>query len=171
MTYDTRFTKFTAGDVERITGINLALQRDWRRRGYLPKSDAPKATFHPLEVANVLALAEFNALKIGPGDSATLAKSVGTAILWHAIQQEGAVLDPEGLHGREPIIHWPSGQQVRFVSTADGKSWTWAPDETAALAPGGRGRIVLDIQELGRHLAQSAGRPLVTVEPCDGRPS
>lgn len=52
---------FSAGEVERITGVSASLQRHWRKRGLMPPlPDMRNARYSIKEVAEMMIMAEFS---------------------------------------------------------------------------------------------------------------
>lgn len=79
-------TQFTPADVARITGLTTAMQRDWRQRGFLAKSDK-HARFEAPEVARIMVMQALAQRTIGPRESYTVASQfsavvVECALIW-----------------------------------------------------------------------------------------
>lgn len=79
-----RFAQFPAADVEAITGLSTSMQRDWRRRGFLPKSAK-----HPRH--NVFGLAALYVMKLlaehgrGPAGADVYAQALAPVIVKMAL--------------------------------------------------------------------------------------
>lgn len=77
---------FSPSEIEAITGINTTLQRDWRRRGILPRHKAGVAEFQPDEIAMILVLKALRTLTAGNIEvAAEHAAHVSRSILRHAL--------------------------------------------------------------------------------------
>lgn len=100
-------TSFTPGEVEKITGLSTMMQRDWRRRGFLP-SMAGHARFDPFALAEVFVMKLLADRGVGPVHSKEVADWCAIGILWHALKTVDAY---EGDHLRtfdwEPEDHRP----------------------------------------------------------------
>lgn len=100
---------FTPAQAAKITGINVALQRDWRRRGILPPSEG-RTKFTAFAVAEMLALSALAAQAIGPQQFKPIASSLGAGIVASALRDRSAYrggdidavvnTDDEGIVGR-----------------------------------------------------------------------
>lgn len=164
MTYDLRFSEFTAGEAAHITGISQDEQRDWRKRGFLPPVDGGKAKFNVKSLAQMMVAKRLNNLGIGPQTGWELARSCGTMIFARLMNARIGVDDPEGLAaGRLVQIAPGSEAEYRWVITEDGKSWARA-NSAADIAEFIYGAaVVLDLDDLAGRLSTRAGRPLVSV--------
>ena len=80
---------FTPAQAAKITGVNVALQRDWRRRGILPPSEG-RTKFTAFAVAEMLALSALAAQTIGPQQFKPIASSLGAGIVASALRDRGA---------------------------------------------------------------------------------
>lgn len=168
---DIKFTPatFSASEVAKITGVSLALQRNWRRRGHVTANQHVRATFSALETAEMLALGCLSAGGIGPAIGVGVAESAGLPILVAAQRQPGAVADPEGLlKFPEDPIKARAGHLARFMRvTPEGESVYTDDLNTAAAYQPAPWALVLDLAYCGEQLAQRAGRPLFTVVKDD----
>jgi DNA-binding transcriptional MerR regulator len=73
-TYSIQYTAYAPAEVETITGVSVALQRNWRRRGYLPLSSEGKhARFSPSDLGYLLALKTFSDAGVSINQVRTLA--------------------------------------------------------------------------------------------------
>lgn len=61
------FTLWSAGEVERITGMTQAQQRNLRRHGYIPKIEG-HARFNIFDLTRLHVYQAFHEARIGPGD-------------------------------------------------------------------------------------------------------
>lgn len=90
------FTTFTPGEAEAITGVSTALQRDWRRREFLPKGDG-HARFDLFTLAELLAMKALADRGVGPQITREIAPLCAAGIAWEALGGKDAY---EGDHQR-----------------------------------------------------------------------
>ena len=89
----TELRSFTPSEAAKISGVNVALQRDWRRRGILPALESRSASFSAFEVAEMMAL---NALANRGGtlaDYKGISGKLGAAIIQYALGERLAYND------------------------------------------------------------------------------
>src|SRR5438876_294573 len=87
-------TLFAPAEASYITGASPDLQRDWRRRGYLPESaDGHHARFDLHGLSHLLFLRTMGDRGIGPQHSQPLAEIASGAIAY------GALLDDSAFEG------------------------------------------------------------------------
>lgn len=84
MRYTLTLTAFTPAQAERISGIALATQRDYRRRGYLPQNEG-HARFNAFDLAEMLVLNELAAKGIGPKEGLEVSKACAVGIVYNAL--------------------------------------------------------------------------------------
>ncbi|RQW41376.1 helix-turn-helix domain-containing protein [Novosphingobium sp. LASN5T] len=89
-------TAFTPAEATAITGVSQDLQRDWRRRGFLPRSEG-HARFDLFGLAELLTMKLLSARDIGPKAAAEVADWCGNGIAYHALDAVDAY---EGDHLR-----------------------------------------------------------------------
>lgn len=77
--------QFTPSEAERITGVNTALQRDWRRRGFLPINDG-HARFDVFELARMMTLQVLADRGIGPSQTESVRDWCASAICFAAMR-------------------------------------------------------------------------------------
>lgn len=77
-------TTFTPGEAETITGLATGMQRDWRKRGFLP-ANAGHARFDIFSLAELLALKMLADRSVGPAASKDVMPWVTVGIAWHAL--------------------------------------------------------------------------------------
>lgn len=82
-------TLFAPGQVEKITGVSVDRQRDYRRHGFLPKVEG-HARFDAYEMAALFFVNAMAARGIGPQVAFTYAHTCATAIVWHALGRTDA---------------------------------------------------------------------------------
>lgn len=80
---------FTPAEAAKISGVNATLQRDWRRRGFLPKEDGP-ARFRPFAVAEMMAMNALAQRGIGPQQSKLVSNWLAAGLIKAALQIPGA---------------------------------------------------------------------------------
>ncbi|MEO3428922.1 hypothetical protein AAFN88_08715 [Pelagibius sp. CAU 1746] len=187
-------TLFTPGEAEGITGVSTALQRDWRRRGFLPSNDG-HARFDVFALAEMWALRLLAERGIGPQQSRKAAAWLAAGIVHEALQHRQAYegdFEAAALRGAHPddnvqdrldvLARWIVQERSRprgagqvlparfFVWTGDGKRrWVdsvdaWFDDIDGGRRKGAGAVIVMDQRALGRRLLDLARRPFVHVE-------
>lgn len=82
-------TTFTPAEAERVTGVSTALQRDWRRHGYLPAGEG-HARFNGFDLAEMWALKLLSDRGIGPQQGCDVADWLSGGIMMHALQHRHA---------------------------------------------------------------------------------
>lgn len=121
---------FSPSEAAEISGLSQTMQRDWRRRGFLPSNEG-RARFTAFEVASMLAMKLLSDQKIGPSATQELAPKfalgiVCLALTWceawegdhkHALSWEEDLPAPEPMNprvkkfaediGDEVDLHWP----------------------------------------------------------------
>jgi len=58
--------RYTPAEAEIVTGVNVALQRDWRRRGLLPETGKGHARYSAAELAQMMIMQEGATQGLGP---------------------------------------------------------------------------------------------------------
>lgn len=89
-------TQFTPADAERIAGVGVALQRDWRRRGLLHKQDG-HARFDLFDLATLTVMKLLSDRGIGPSETADVAYWAASGIAADILRDYDAY---EGDHDR-----------------------------------------------------------------------
>lgn len=84
MDHVTTLAQFTPSEAERITGVNTALQRDWRRRGILPSSEG-HARFDIFSLSRMVVLRCLADRGVGPSMAVEAADSAAVATAWAAL--------------------------------------------------------------------------------------
>ena len=184
-TYDFDLTRFTPAEAERITGVNVTLQRDWRRRGFLPSNEG-HARFDVFSLAKMRFLSAMAERGIGPASTEKYVDITMNAIAREALSGDRAVVGdrdgaphlPMAIISRCSPLGGKMGRVIAapiFVLFADGSEW-WDQSPDAAFNRKIEGEewgaldgpvIMLDTRVLGVGIAARAGRPLVTVRRVD----
>lgn len=63
---DIEINLFSASEVEKLTGLTTATQRDWRRRGYLPELDGGHARYDIFDICEIAFMQKMTERGIGP---------------------------------------------------------------------------------------------------------
>ncbi len=113
--------EFTPAEAERITGVSVTQQRNWRRYGYLPKSLGQHARFNPHQLAAMTIMQTLSERGIGPGASREISPLIGAHVIYYA-----CLWDPDAFEDRTGLdFSWyGSGEkrianQVAFWSVQD----------------------------------------------------
>lgn len=107
MPHQYTLTSFTPGEVEKITGLSTMMQRDWRRRGFLPTA-AGHARFDPFALAEIFVMKLLADRGVGPVHTKEVADICAIGILWHALRTVDAYEgDHEQTFDWEPEAHRP----------------------------------------------------------------
>lgn len=181
-TFQFDMATFSPAEAERIAGPSTTLQRDWRRRGFLP-SNKGHARFDVFDIAKLMVLHSMSARGIGPVDAAPYADWAMNGIALAALGEAGAV-DGDEYPGPPDMLaqsivaqRSPMGEALSRVMTvgvlvvfADGterfdfsadRALDWASKndpEKKLVGP----VIVLDLSSMGTVLAHRAARSLAT---------
>lgn len=174
MGFRNNFATFEAREAERITGVGVVLQREWRRRGHFTRAGDGRADHDVLDLARLLVMRALAERGVGPSDSAAIAQSAALRIGYFALSHPGAIADNTGgeftrgmkLRKRplaSAFIAWTNGPRdprQYLVVADDGFSFT----NDLHKASLGLAAVILDLDALGMLIATRAGRPLATVE-------
>ncbi|WP_313443826.1 hypothetical protein [Brevundimonas sp.] len=82
-TFDLR--TFTPAEAAKISGVNVALQRDWRRRDILPKVEG-HARFSPFDIGEMMALNSLGAQGVQLLQYRSILKMLGAGVMMAALQ-------------------------------------------------------------------------------------
>jgi len=119
---------FTPSEAARISGVNVALQRDWRRRGYLPKLEGP-SEFDAFEVASMLCMELLTQRGIGPAVSKPFAGLLGAALVKSAVrvrtEHAGPLKAIAGPIDRLAVTDPDALVLIQESAAADNAYWTW----------------------------------------------
>lgn len=88
---------FSPADAERVTGLTTGMQRDWRQRGYIPKTDK-RARFDAFALAEIWVMKLFAERGIGPALSQSVAPKCAESIVHNALQFSDADAAFAGQH-------------------------------------------------------------------------
>lgn len=78
-------TLFTPAMAEKIAGLSVATQRDYRRRGFIKQNEG-HARFDAFDLAEMMVLNDMSKRGIGPKDTSSVSKICALAIVYHALQ-------------------------------------------------------------------------------------
>ncbi len=93
-----QMNEFTPAEAERITGVSVTQQRNWRRYGYLPKSLGKHARFKPHQLAAMTIMQTLSERGIGPAASHGIALFIGAHVIYYAcLRTPDAFEDRTGL--------------------------------------------------------------------------
>lgn len=85
MEHNLTLTKYSAGDVSEITGLPPVMQRDWRRKGFLPEIGEGHARFDAFGLCEIWARRLFLDQGIKPSVSGEASKLCSFAIVARAL--------------------------------------------------------------------------------------
>lgn len=85
-----RLSQFSPADLERVAGLTRVMQRDWRRRGFLPTMDG-RATFDFIQIAQFWFMVHLAQRGLGPKSSQKAAALAARAVAEALLHLEGAV--------------------------------------------------------------------------------
>lgn len=115
--------RYTPAEAEHVTGVNVALQRDWRRRGLLPETGGGHARYSAADLAEMMIMQEGATQGLGPK---LLKDLLGTAAIPLACWVESlAWVEDAGisLDNATPVDQFPDCYVVSVaghaISTAD----------------------------------------------------
>jgi len=177
---DHHYTKFLPSEAERITGVVVAKQRDWRRHGHIPGAPRSWNEFVLPQLAALYAMNSLAMMGFGPTKSKDAAEVAAVSIVFRSLQIPGAY-DPKSEFGPLGMSaaarklaneNNPFGRVIPggrfFIVWPDGE-WYSADDVSAALALDanadrvGQPVAVLDIQKIAADILAKAQRPVVFV--------
>lgn len=180
---------FSPAEVQAMTGASVLLQNTWRRRGFLRTRTHGRASFNAREVAQILALRYLGQeLQIGLDFVSGTAEKAAPLILWFALltrrdsaweieepathEQKVAFkkaieADLDGLPYIDKMIGVKRsdvrGYLVRTPTSSEFFARLSEPFETGDL----NGAIFIDLEALGRQLAESTKRPFIIVSDME----
>jgi hypothetical protein len=178
---ETIFTVFTPAEAERITGVSVTLQRDWRRREIMPKREG-HARFDLRDLADMFALkCLFDAgiwLEQAKQDQ-DLLPFITAGVMMHALAAAGSIEGDLREHRRQfgrlsllrivthdlrlrtlpggDLIIWPNGE-FQFAKNVERTIRGAEPEKKYGTIR------ILNLQALGQEFARRAGRALVRIE-------
>lgn len=158
-------TTFRPDEAEVITGVNVILQRNWRRAGYLPKTRKGMARFEIETTADMLAKGKLAERGIPPSTSTRIAKSAATLMMLFAQDCPGAIDDTTGRAIEKPIKFLPASRKRFLLAYGKTENKFWFENDLTSfyakkLDADLTAAIVLDLQRLAETLCARAGRPL-----------
>lgn len=119
-------TSFTPGEAERTTGLSTNMQRDWRFRGFLPKSDG-HARFDLFDLSGMLAMKMLSDRGIGPQISRELFPWLSAGIAYSVLKNHEAY---EGDHLRGLPPTFPGEDENEIIEGLRASLLAGAPDMT-----------------------------------------
>lgn len=167
---------FTPAEAEQITGVTGAVQRDWRRHGYLPSTKG-HARFELHDLAELWLLKMFTDRGIGPQRAKVVSASLAHRIAYLTAQEpeawEGSLASVPGEGWQEKLSllnpYRPSTPPRRwFVWLADDRTIACDHlDRALGLSSGDAALhgplIVFDLDALSSALMQRIGRPVLRI--------
>lgn len=96
MPHQFTLTLFTPAEAERVTGLSVGMQRDWRNRGFLPKNEG-HARFDAFALARMMAMKMMSDRGVGPQKSREEAEWCALGIVAGALREISAY---EGDHDK-----------------------------------------------------------------------
>ncbi|WP_036286405.1 MerR family transcriptional regulator [Methylosinus sp. PW1] len=176
-TFNSTFSVFTPSEAEHITGVSVALQRDWRRREIMPKRDG-HARFDLHDLADMLTLKMCSDAGMSLESAKSWVPFVPAAIIMHALSRPGAIEGDDAeyfaMHGASyarsialsrsrviaggDLIIWADGTS-EVVSSATDAIPSATPEKLYGAVK------VLVLEEIGHEFARRASpRSLVHIE-------
>lgn len=92
-----RFARFKPSEAAVLTGMSVASQRDYRRRGHLSANTGAQASFDPLDISVALIIRTCSERGIGPSLGARIAKHIGPRLLLKMLGYRLSVKDDTGV--------------------------------------------------------------------------
>lgn len=178
------FSQYSASEAEQVSGIGSAMQRDWRRRGFLPAHPG-HARFDLFSLAKLTAFALLAGRGIGPTQARSVVEDTAWGIAYFALgwpdAYDSSKIWPEptsswdeaanihrarilGTHGKLPnalryLIWWADDSHAYTNSLDTAFEVTTSADPRVQA-----GIVVLDLEAAGSNLAGRAVRSLVHVD-------
>ncbi len=157
------YQTFTPAETERIAGVVVATQRNWRRLGHVSSVGEGWNRFPAHDLAFYLVMSKLAAMSIPAAWAKEVASHAAQRVMIFALEQPGAAVDENGVEAVERPIKLPLDYNRHFMAATAKR--IEAVDSIEAFiklhSPNGEAVVVLDLEQLGKHLAHSAGRPLV----------
>lgn len=95
--YDVELTYFTPAGTEQVTGLSTAMQRDWRKRGFLPQGDG-HARFAIFDLCRLFLLKRLSDRGVGPDKASAVVDNAAFELALQVL----AVTDAWGFDGYVP---------------------------------------------------------------------
>lgn len=106
---------FSAGEAAQASGVSQTLQRDWRRRGFLPERTGPQQSrFDADDILRLAALKTFSDAGLSVKTSQRLAVSVARTAFHHLERMTGAVAFDGASDPTEAEAWWERTRWDRF---------------------------------------------------------
>ncbi len=178
-----RFAEFKPAELGRIAGISPEVQRVWRARGHIPKSDTPHARYGVLLVAALMVRKALSHLGVSHSELNALSYDAARHVTWWAISLSSAeprvFLASEQAPTPEAAAEFYAAavdQELginaktvnRFVVKVEDQP-IMAARETTILFEGKEAGFFVDLAAIGRNLADRAAQPLFELVIADAR--
>jgi DNA-binding transcriptional MerR regulator len=109
---------FTAGEVELLTGVSPAQQRDWRRRKLLPATPTGWTQYTVADVASLLLMRVFADQGIGPAASRAAVDALAPPLAARVLRILG---EAEGISSEPQVaIIWANREIETYATAQDG---------------------------------------------------
>lgn len=121
--------QFRPSDVERITGLSVGQQREWRRLGWLPSADGGWSNFTALEVAQLLLVKTLRDQGFELANAWQAANDeVAASIVFHGAEEKpGTIVDKtqSKIMTTHPTYHIQAAFDLTGVGHAGGPFFVW----------------------------------------------
>lgn len=150
---------YTPAEAEMVTGVNVALQRDWRRRGLLPETGGGHARYRAAELAQMMIMQEGANQGLGPK---LLKDMLGTAAtpLANWVESLAWAKDAISIDGAIPVDQFPA----RYVVCVAGHAISTADlNQTFEALPADADRhfaFVCNLRRVAEHVVGKVPRPV-----------
>ena len=172
------FCRFSASDAARATGVTAALQRDWRRRSYLPSLGGKHARFDAFVLSQLALARALSNRSIGPAKAQEIVSRAAPTIVWNALINFPNLINVSGpkkyierysrrLEGSGDeflkLAGISEGLDVRFLVEFEDYLVMTAELDAVFKRSDSVVSFVIDLESIARSLAASIDGHLVTV--------
>jgi len=180
--FEHNLSGFAAGEVESITGLTQAMQRQWRAWGFLPKNRERKhSRLDVRDIGEILIVRSLMASGVPHAEAQLWIPFASGVIVKAALAAPGAIEGDIALHPLRSALEIARYVALQYsASLADFDLVVWATGEVEAVADGpqaladasaakGGSAKVFMLGRIGASVAGMAGRALLTIEQveCD----
>lgn len=173
---DMAFGQFSPKELAKISGLPSALQRVWRKRGYLP-AQSGTSIFTSLQVAEYAVRYSLGRYGLSPSETAAISSTAARTVLWYALlnhygacEVRGELPDIEQFlskfsadHQLAEALSGASAAQ-RFIVSTDGATPRLSDEDVKPADPGVHiAYLVVDLGAIAAKLTREAGKPLIIV--------